>query len=153
VGSEKVLDTIPKVIFTTSLSNAGLFHGMLYAASAHSEVLQGVPSSALSIFYEVQTLRLINEELSRPETNLSDTLIVAILFLANFEVSIRQLCYPPLRSPLKRPFCRLLTFLQNMNGNLRAAQAHMQGLRHIVKLRGGLKYLGLNGRLANLLLL
>ena len=91
MGSEKVLDTIPKVIFTISLSNAGLFHGMLYAASAHSEVLQGVASSELSIFYEVRTLRLVSEELSRPETNLSNLLILAILFLANFEVSIGQL--------------------------------------------------------------
>jgi hypothetical protein len=83
---------------------------MLYAASAHSEVLQGVASSTLSIFYEVRTLRLVSEELSRPETNLSNLLILAILFLANFEVSIGQLWCPPLPSPLRRSFYKLLTF-------------------------------------------
>jgi hypothetical protein len=88
VGSEKVPDTIPNYILTASLSDANLLRGMLYASSAHSEVLQGVASSALSIFYEAQTLRLVNEELSRPETNPSNTLILAILFLANFGVSI-----------------------------------------------------------------
>jgi hypothetical protein len=110
VGSEKVPDTTPNYILTVSLSDAGLLRGMLYAASAHSEVLQGVASSALSIFYEAQTLRLVNEELSRPETNPSNTLILAILFLANFGVSVRQFWCPPLQGPLRRSFCKLLTF-------------------------------------------
>jgi hypothetical protein len=54
--------------------------------------------------------------------------------------------------PVEAFLLQVTHLLQNMNGNLRAAQAHMQGLQHMVNLRGGLEYLGLGGRLANLLL-
>lgn len=95
-----------------------------------------------SEYFLQKSITAINEELSGLNHHgISDGTIAAVACLTNMEVCVSN-SYQDLQK---------LTS-QNLNGDSRKARIHMNGLRQMVAMRGGMNTLGMNGVLRRLVL-
>lgn len=69
------------------MMNAPLFNATLYVSSAHLNSLHGCRESSESLYYKLETIRVLNEALTDPELAIADETIAAVLLLGNIIVS------------------------------------------------------------------
>ncbi|KAL2072511.1 hypothetical protein VTL71DRAFT_11854 [Oculimacula yallundae] len=103
---------------SAAIANPTLFNTTLYVASVHDAGLHGCRETAESIFYKAQTIRVLNEALRNPAEAVSDETISAVL---------------------------LLTHIVSIIGDPEEVETHLNGLRHMIALRGGINSLGVAG--------
>ena len=90
-----------------------------------------------------QITRLVIEAISNShDDGISDNIIAAVLGLAIYEVGYAQVLW---WKPTKR-----FAHLQIRNDDQQAYEIHMAGLTQMIKKRGGLQSLGMNGFLADM---
>ncbi|RDW63205.1 uncharacterized protein DSM5745_10316 [Aspergillus mulundensis] len=104
-----------------ALSDPCLFHATLYAGSSYLDIQQGHRPSAITVHHRSEAIRHLNERLSNLDSALDDRTLIAITPLAMFA---------------------------GLNGDRTAGDAHRDGLRKLVEMRGGLDKLGYNGLVA-----
>ncbi|OAL69458.1 hypothetical protein A7D00_6577 [Trichophyton violaceum] len=123
-GSFTQLDTLRNIWITTSLTDECMFHATLYAASAYLDLLRGQSGNVITLYHQTETLRLLSSQLAASNIQVTDALIAVTMALSQTEA---------------------------LFGNVCASGAHRAGLHHLVKLKGGLEYLGMDGLLAELI--
>ena len=122
--------------------DAGLHH--FYLRRDHGKI---DTAALLRLSYQTETIKLVNEQLQRPERRPSDALLVSVLILAihgaNDEAT-HEHSHP--QSPLATA--------QNLDfyGSMKLVAAHMQALQVLVKWRRGLDAIDLY-RLADTIVL
>ncbi len=101
--------------------------GIFTAACYQAEAQKAKPGySQLVLHYKIKSIRILNEMLNKKETAVSNEAITGVLYLV-----VNEWYW----------------------SNFTAVQAHMKGLREMVRLRGGLDQLGTNNFLRNMVLL
>ncbi|CAM1509723.1 Fc.00g000580.m01.CDS01 [Cosmosporella sp. VM-42] len=108
-----------------SFSDPCMFHGILFAASSHLEVLRGERDNPITHFHRRHATQLLLEYISSSQ-RLHHTSIAAAMYLWHYE---------------------------SMNDHVNEAQIHKKGLQQMVKVNGWLKSLGLGGFLPHLITL
>jgi Fungal specific transcription factor domain len=71
-----------------AMSDAALFHGVLFHASVHVESYGGQPWSPETLFHRGETIRLTSERLNNPNGIVSDDTIAAVGWVASEGVSL-----------------------------------------------------------------
>jgi hypothetical protein len=126
-----MLPTESKVIdsawFPLVMGDSALFHALLCTSA-----LLGLHDMAVQRKHMLASIRLINGRLSGDGAT-SDATITAILFMGKAEVSYA------LKESVK--LLRLTMGLQYFQGNHGAWSVHMDGVKRIVELRGGMETL------------
>ncbi|KAI2039523.1 hypothetical protein LOY86_004457 [Ophidiomyces ophidiicola] len=97
----------------------------MYGASAHFDALNEQKESQITIFHRMETLKFLKEELARSR-EADDFMVASALTMAHME---------------------------GLGYDTHARKIHFQGLQHMVSCRGGLKNLGFNGLLEDLIII
>ncbi|KUJ13371.1 uncharacterized protein LY89DRAFT_721396 [Mollisia scopiformis] len=105
--------------FHQALEDQLLLEATLHNAAVHLDGLYKRQASTQALRHKANTIRLVNECLKSPD-GVSDSIIGAVVLMA---------------------------WTANYNGNLPEMQLHLDGLARMVRIRGGLKTLGLGGLL------
>jgi hypothetical protein len=115
--------TSPRVSWLPfALSHPPLFFATLLSAAVHLDRVQPFRDQRKLLWYKVETMRLTNESLSIPSEAASDPIILVALILLYF----------------------------NVKGNdEKEYEIHLRGIHSMIKLRGGLKTLGMRGMVSN----
>jgi hypothetical protein len=117
--------------FGTALSNAGFMHSLLCTAALHRYIVGGRGSVETIYFHRAQAIAAINSAISSPDQRqgISDANIGAVFNLLCVEESLAS------------PF-----FEQEHQGEEQPNQReiHLNGLRRMVQLRGGLMAINSN---------
>ncbi|KAK9312479.1 hypothetical protein V1522DRAFT_438361 [Lipomyces starkeyi] len=108
-----------------AFSDPCMFHGILFAASSHLDVLRGERDNPVTHYHRRNATRQLINNISSPQ-KLPDTTVAAALYLWHYE---------------------------SMNCRVEEAQIHKNGLKEMVKSKGGLTKLGLGGFLSHLIIL
>ncbi|MCJ1399446.1 hypothetical protein MMC11_002648 [Xylographa trunciseda] len=101
--------------FAYAAGDAALLHATLFLVALHRDLQLGAQLSSSCLYHRGEVIRTVNKRIGALEREISDATIGAVAFLANFET---------------------------MNGTLLASRLHMNGLRQMIALRGGLHTLG-----------
>lgn len=101
--------------FNYAISDEALFHATMLHSAGHNAMLSGNYDLADPFQLKLEAVRLVNRRLNDPVQSISDLTIAAVACLVLFE---------------------------NQSGNLELSNIHMEGLRRMVNLRGGLQNLG-----------
>ncbi|MCJ1385104.1 hypothetical protein MMC17_008223 [Xylographa soralifera] len=101
--------------FPYAAGDAALLHATFFLVALHRDLQLGTELSSQCLYHRGEVIRTVNGRIGPPEREISDATIGAVAFLANFET---------------------------MNGTVQASRVHMNGLRQMVALRGGLHTLG-----------
>lgn len=121
-------------------SSPALVFSTLAWTTALSSSNQGTENAESDYFLQ-KSIIAINEELSKVDQyGVSDGIIAAVACLTNMEVCVHD-----------QPTFHVLT-IQNLNGDSTKARIHMNGLRQMIAMRGGMNALGMNGVLRRLVL-
>ncbi|KAK2871951.1 hypothetical protein FQN49_002678 [Arthroderma sp. PD_2] len=123
-GSFTQLDRLRNIWMTTALADACMFHATLYAASAYLDLLRGGSGNVITLYHQTETLRLLTGRLASSNLEVTDALIAVTMTLAQTE---------------------------GLAGNTCVSNAHTAGLHEMVKIKGGLENLGMEGLLAELI--
>ena len=114
---------VPWAVKSPLLAYLGIFTAACYQA----EVQKAKPEySELVLHYKLKSISLLNEMLNKKETATCNETIIGVMFLVTNE-----------------------WYWSNFN----IVQAHMKGMREMVKLRGGLDQLGMRNFLKHMILL
>ena len=70
------------------MANPALFNATLFVSSVHLGGLHGCRESSESLYYRLETIRVLNEALEDPELAIADETIAAVLLLGNIIVSV-----------------------------------------------------------------
>ena len=70
------------------MANPALFNATLFVSSVHFDGLHGCRESSESLYYKLETIRVLNEALKDPELVVADETIAAVLLLGNIFVGI-----------------------------------------------------------------
>ncbi|KAI1978583.1 hypothetical protein LOZ54_006269, partial [Ophidiomyces ophidiicola] len=97
----------------------------MYGASAHFDALNEQKESQITIFHRMETLKFLKEQLARSR-EADDFMVASALTMAHME---------------------------GLGYDAHARKIHSQGLQHMVSCRGGLKNLGFNGLLEDLIII
>ena len=68
------------------MANPPLFNATLFVSSAHLNGLYGRRESSESMFYKLETIKVLNEALKDPKLAVADETIAAVLLLGNIIV-------------------------------------------------------------------
>jgi hypothetical protein len=68
------------------MTDAALFHAILCGSALHMDLLAGRRESLEKIKHMKEAVYLLSKKLQEPEAELSDSTIVAVAHLADFEV-------------------------------------------------------------------
>ena len=109
-------------------------------ATAYLESVGLCSGNSKSLSYKSQTIRAINVNLQRPGKAVSDSTIGAVAMLMAIQVSTDG-CPPTV---LLRP---VLIILQSLDTSDDELQLHGGALQTMIKMRGGIDMLGLDGAL------
>lgn len=123
-----------------TLANSVLSNAILFFAAVHVDFLYKRRQSVVALYYHGKTICHLNEALSSLDMAVSDPVVAAVALLVAAEV----------RMLLKHPSCRhlLMTFeIQNVTGAVENITLHMNALKRMVEMRGGLANLGWRGTL------
>ncbi|KAL7943627.1 hypothetical protein V8C42DRAFT_98204 [Trichoderma barbatum] len=104
-----------------SFSDPCMFHGILFAASSHLEVIRGESGNPVTHHHRRQAIKLLLENISASRM-VSDTSIATAMYLWHYE---------------------------SMNRHIREAKIHKNGLLQMINANGGLKKLGFGGFLSH----
>ncbi|VUC30645.1 unnamed protein product [Clonostachys rosea] len=120
-------DEVPrKQWMQTFLSDPCIFHGILFAASSHLDVLRGEVENPVTEYHRQHAVKLLLNHISSSET-VSVTAVATATYLWHYEA---------------------------MSSNTKEGKIHKQGLQQMVKGNGGLGAIRLCGdRLSNLIML
>lgn len=122
-----------------------VMNALLFGAQAHKDVLRGPRlsvDSSIRLFYKLQTMRLLNEELKNPEKTPLDDIILAVLALSTNEVETTYAVKKE-RSPFNSPLAG--TQWLDVYGGMPHLPAHTTAMRSLVARRGGLESIELEG--------
>ncbi|KAL6897434.1 hypothetical protein GGI43DRAFT_409118 [Trichoderma evansii] len=108
-----------------SFSDPCMFHGILFAASSHLEVIRGESGNPITHYHRQQAIKLLLENISQSR-NVSDTSIATAMYLWHYE---------------------------SMNCHITEAKIHKKGLLQMVNANGGLRKLGFGGFLSHMITL
>ncbi|KAH8657613.1 hypothetical protein BGZ60DRAFT_531765 [Tricladium varicosporioides] len=97
---------------STAMTNPALFSITLYVSSLHMCGLQRRKESYENLYYKMQTTRYLNEVIRNPETAITDETISTVMFVA---------------------------LVISVTGEPEEVQAHIKGLKQMVKMRGGIQ--------------
>ena len=100
----------PERWFQTALADTAQFHALLYASCVYHGLVQGITESREAALHLERASRLINDRLSGPAAEITDTTIGAVSCLAMGEA---------------------------VRGHPDAWNVHMSGLRQMIQMRGG----------------
>ncbi|KAF2270768.1 hypothetical protein CC78DRAFT_142894 [Lojkania enalia] len=116
--------------FGTAINNAGFMHSLLCTAALHLYIV-GRGSIETILYHKAQAIAAINSAISSPDPSLgiSDANIGAVFNLLCVEESMLLPCFQQERAEEGQPSQR---------------QIHLNGLRRMVQLRGGLKAINSN---------
>jgi hypothetical protein len=70
----------------TALSDACMFHALLFAASSHLDIIRGEHDNLITLFHHGKVIQLLNESLSNSKTGLQNSTIAATLILGHYDV-------------------------------------------------------------------
>jgi uncharacterized membrane protein len=121
---------------------------MLYGAQVHLDVLRGPQmkvDNPVRLYHKIQTMRLLQEELKRPEKMHVDDLLLAILALSANE--IETIANNIKEKKIQSPFNSPLTSIQwlDVYGSISHIEAHVLAMRNLIDQRGGLEKIELEG--------
>ncbi|KAL7905073.1 hypothetical protein GGI35DRAFT_471951 [Trichoderma velutinum] len=108
-----------------SFQDPCMFHGILFAASSHLEVIRGENGNPVTHYHRRQAIKLLLENISASKT-VSDTSIATAMYLWHYE---------------------------SMNSHLDEARIHKKGLLQMINANGGLRKLGFGGFLSHMITL
>ena len=123
---------------TTAMANPALFNATLFVSSVHLDGLDGYRESSESLYYKLETIRVLNKALKDPELAVADETIAAVLLLGNIIVDL----------PLKLQRSALANFstsTQSIIGEPGEVDTHLNGLQKMVNLRGGIQSFTFDG--------
>ncbi|KAH9221550.1 hypothetical protein DL95DRAFT_455379 [Leptodontidium sp. 2 PMI_412] len=103
---------------SAAIANPTLFNTTLYVASVHDAGLHGCRDTVESLFYKAQTIQVLNEALRNPAQAVSDETLSAVL---------------------------LLTHIVSIIGEPEEVETHLNGLRQMINLRGGIQTFSVAG--------
>lgn len=131
------------------LRDPAMFHGVLYAASAHLDLINGDNDNPVTNFHRAESIRLVNATLSHLESQ--DDLPVTVL------ATTWVLSHIAVRFPTS-PFFLLgsssfKTNMQRLTGRVSEAHIHESGLAQMVRNRDQSSGLGFDGALSFLIML
>jgi uncharacterized membrane protein len=97
------------------------------------------------LYHKIQTMRLLQEELKRPEKMRVDDLLLAILALSANE--IETIANNIKEKKIQSPFNSPLTSIQwlDVYGSISHIEAHVLAMRNLIDQRGGLEKIELEG--------
>lgn len=120
-------------------SDAAILYTTLFVTAFNLCVRDGKPFSPEVFFYKGEAIKLINKRIGDTDSCVSDSLICSVAALAQLELVSYLLSW-------YNPSAALATgFSGGVVGYPGNAKTHMDGLEAMVKCRGGLKTLGMNG--------
>lgn len=98
----------------------------------------------IRLYHKIQTMRLLKEELERPERICLDDLILVILALSANEI---ETVANNIKEKIPSPFNSPLTSVQwlDVYGSISHIKAHVLAMRNLIDQRGGLESIELNG--------
>ena len=112
---------------------------MVYA-TVYLEATGLYSRSSKSLSYKNQTIRAINANLQHPGKAVSDSTIGAVAMLMAIQVGTDRYALTVL-------IHQVLIILQNFEGDDEETRLHISPLQTMVKMRGGIDMLGLDGAL------
>ncbi|KFZ09186.1 hypothetical protein V501_05677 [Pseudogymnoascus sp. VKM F-4519 (FW-2642)] len=118
VSTDQGANPLKMVFAREAIADQALFHATLFFAAAHFDILHGQSSSSDTLMHRGKAIHLINMNLSSSADRLSDSTIGAVTLMAIYEI---------------------------INGNLKDLNLHMDALKKMVTLKGGLQALGMHG--------
>lgn len=130
-------------------------HALLFGAAVHLDVLRRPRinlDNPIRLYHKVQTMRLLEAELRRPDKMPLDDVILAVLALGTNEVEtmVNNARYQA-RSPFNSPMSSAQWL--DVYGSMNSVPAHVFAMRSLVRRRGGLEKIELHGLAAILSLL
>lgn len=112
--------------FPLVLSDAAAFKAvMLLAADNYSSLNKTTTLGYQILQLKAEAIRCINDAFSDPKRCITDSIIGAVVKMATYEA---------------------------LQGDVQSYNVHMQGLKRMVAMRGGLDHLGLNGLLRRIII-
>ncbi len=72
---------------SAAIASPSLFNLTLFTCAVHEAGLRGKKESSESIYYKVETIRILNECLDDPQLALADETLAAVLLLTHIVVS------------------------------------------------------------------
>lgn len=103
---------------SAAIANPTLFSTTLYVAAIHDAGLHGYKDTVESLFYKAQTIQVLNEALRNPAQAITDETLSAVL---------------------------LLTHIVSIIGEPEEVETHLNGLRQMINLRGGIQTFSVAG--------
>jgi hypothetical protein len=124
-----------------------VMHAMIFGAAVHMDVLRRPRinlENPIRLFHKVQTMKLLKEELQRPEKMPLDDVILAVLALGTNEVETmtNNMGYQA-RSPFNSPLYSAQWL--DIYGSMSSVPEHVTAMRSLVGRRGGLENVELDG--------
>jgi len=123
---EKQQDLAPPRWLSLAMTDAALFHSLLCGSALYMDTLAGRKESLETSKHMKEAVCLLSKRLQEPESGLSESTLVAVAHLADFEVS----------NGLDSEGT-VVDKVQCMAGNFKNWNLHMDGLQKMVQLRGG----------------
>ncbi|KAH7386426.1 fungal-specific transcription factor domain-containing protein [Cadophora sp. MPI-SDFR-AT-0126] len=103
-----------------AMSDPGLYESILFHAGVHLDTLHNRPRSRTTLYHQGKVIRLLNERLTSNEDAISDLTIAMVGMTAGSG---------------------------NITGEVFQDQIHWNALKRMIKMRGGLSFLGWDGAL------
>ena len=138
--------------FPLSLSEPTLFTTFLYGSLSHQRVQwinRWIPEAAFSPrdqqllhFCEMESIKLIQQDISQPDRAVQDAVILSVMCMAHNNADIND-ARRHRRTPFTPPMQRLQWL--DIYGSLPPNLIHTRGLAQLVQIRGGLKNIRLPG--------
>lgn len=137
------MNSTSRAWFSAGIKNPFLFNLLLWSACCHRDVLRGSKihhDSPQTLSYKVNAIRFLNKVLSGGTKAITDEVILTVIGLAAHEVM-------PLTPQNPKPFNSPLKNAGGMDfySVTKDAPEHMEAVRMLVALRGGLDNLKLPG--------
>lgn len=138
--------------FPLSLSDPTLFTAFMFGSLCHQRVQwlnHWVPESTFGPKHErvlqlceMESIKLINQAVRDPSRAVSDAVLLSVICMAHHQ-SLKAKVQQHRKTPFNPPLQRLQWI--DVYGCLPPNMIHIRGLIQLVKLRGGLKNIGLTG--------
>ncbi|KAL7929765.1 hypothetical protein V8C35DRAFT_314735 [Trichoderma chlorosporum] len=123
INSNSVYERSRNQWMQASFSDPCMFHGILFAASSHLEVIRGESGNPVTHYHRRQAIKLLLESISASRS-VSDTAIATAMYLWHYE---------------------------GMNCHVEESSIHKKGLLQMINASGGLTKLGFGGFLSHMI--
>lgn len=141
------MTTLTRTWHSRMMNEPALYHAFIFAAAVHLDTLRRsnkLSNSPEILAQKIQAIRLVSQSLSKtdPKEVPSEDLLLAIVALAHNEmqnIPPSDSMYSPFSPPLK------LAQWINVYGNMSIIYAHVDAIRQIVDMKGGLDKIEMHG--------